>query len=125
MSDLVTQEYRNWLRELKQQFRQAQIKASVKVNSTLLEFYWKLGADIVDKQKSTTWGSGFLDQLSRDLMSEFRETKGFSKNNLQYIRRWYLFYNSDQANVEQAVTHLEKGLRAKLFQIPWEFQNIS
>ena len=28
-----------------------QMKAAVSVNAALLEFYWELGADIVDKQK--------------------------------------------------------------------------
>lgn len=108
---LLTTEYRSWLKDLKEKVRLSQIKAAVKVNSTLLEFYWELGADIIDKQKSAAWGSGFLDQLSRDLVSEFKEMKGFSKNNLQYIVRWYLFYNKDDVNVEQVVPYL--------FQIPW------
>ena len=33
-----------WIKGLKQKLRQSQIKASVKVNSVLLEFYWQLGA---------------------------------------------------------------------------------
>jgi predicted nuclease of restriction endonuclease-like (RecB) superfamily/fido (protein-threonine AMPylation protein) len=57
-----------------------------------LAFYWELGADIVERQKTARWGSGFLKQLSTDLMTEFPDMKGFSHNNLQYIKRWYLFY---------------------------------
>lgn len=89
---VIDNEYKNWLRELKQKVRQAQIKAAVKVNTTLLEFYWKLGADIVDKQKTAKWGSGFLTQLSKDLMVEFPEMTGFSYRNLRSIKQWYLFY---------------------------------
>ncbi len=59
--------YSNWLKELKQKVRLVQIKAAVKVNSELLRFYWELGRDIVDKQKNTKWGDGFLKQLSQDL----------------------------------------------------------
>ena len=80
MDKLISTEYNNWIVELKQKFQQAQIKAAVKVNSTLLEFYWELGADIVEKQKNTQWGSGFLKQLSKDLMNECPEIKGFSEN---------------------------------------------
>ncbi len=68
MKNIVTTEYKAWITELKTRFQQAQIKAAVKVNSTLLEFYWELGADIVEKQKTAAWGSGFLKQLSADLM---------------------------------------------------------
>ena len=34
-----TKEYKSWLKELKLKVRQAQTKAAVKVNTTLLEFY--------------------------------------------------------------------------------------
>ena len=94
-SDIVLPEYKSWLKELKQKFQKAQIKASVQVNSTLLEFYWTLGEEIIQKQKKSSWGSGFLKQLSVDLSSEFPNVKGFSKSNLEYIRRWVLFYSNN------------------------------
>ena len=88
-----------------------QMKAAVSVNTALLEFYWELGSDIVDKQKNSTWGDGFLKQLSTDLMADFPEMKGFSKRNLEQIRRWYRFYAHDTLVAKQAV--------AQLNQIPW------
>ncbi len=94
----LTVEYRDWLKEVKQRLRQAQVKAVVQVNTALLTFYWELGADIVERQKSAQWGSGFLKQLSADLMAEFPDMKGFSHNNLQYIKRWYLFYKQGLPN---------------------------
>ena len=94
----VTSDYRDWLTNLKQRVRQAQLKAAVQVNSALLMFYWELGADIVERQKSAMWGSGFLKQLSADLMADFPDMKGFSLNNLQYIRRWYIFYSEERVN---------------------------
>lgn len=103
------EDYNKWLKELKTRFRQSQIKASVRVNSELLSFYWDFGKDIAEKQKKSTWGSGFLDRLSKDLTAEFKNTKGFSKNNLQYILRWFNFYKD--SNVEQVVP--------LLITIPW------
>lgn len=87
-------EYKNWIKGLKQRFRQTQIKAAVKVNTTILEFYWDLGADIVEKQKEASWGSGFLKQLSNDLTEEFPNVKGFSEVNLSFVRRWVKFYQT-------------------------------
>ncbi len=84
-------DYKAWISSLKQNFQQAQIKAAVKVNSTLLEFYWELGAGIVEKQKNSAWGSGFLKQLSADLIREFPDVKGFSTRNIHLIKKWYLF----------------------------------
>lgn len=63
-----TADYGQWLGELKTRFRQVQLKAAVAVNTELLQFYWELGADIVTRQAAHGWGSGFLDNLSHDLM---------------------------------------------------------
>ena len=86
--------YRQWLRDLKNRFRQVQIKAAVAVNTELLQFYWQLGADILAQQASQRWGSGFLENLSQDLMQEFPDMKGFSVRNLKYIRQWHIFWTA-------------------------------
>jgi len=92
MNEIDKTHYQIWIQGLKKRFLQSQIKASVSVNSVLLEFYWELGCDIVAKQKESSWGDSFLEQLSKDLMQAFPEVKGFSLRNLQQIRKWYLFY---------------------------------
>lgn len=96
-------EYKDWLAGIKIRVRSAQIKAAVKVNSEMLLFYWELGVDIVVKQAKAKWGDGLLVQLSKDLMSEFPDMKGFSERNLKYIRQWFLFYSKDKAIGQQAV----------------------
>jgi predicted nuclease of restriction endonuclease-like (RecB) superfamily len=88
-------EYKQWLDDLKQRIRQNQIKAAIKINTELLHLYWDLGHDIVARQMETTWGSGFFEQLSKDLMLEFPDMKGFSIANLRFIKRFYLFYSQD------------------------------
>jgi predicted nuclease of restriction endonuclease-like (RecB) superfamily len=118
-SIIKSSEYNTWLKELKSKLKQSQIKASIKVNTILLEFYWELGSDIVEKQKNSTWGSGFLEQLSADLMVEFPDMKGFSYRNLRAIKQWYQFYS----NWPQLVANLEKSTTKQvvslLTQIPW------
>ncbi len=85
-------EYRQWIKELKERLLKAQIKASVEVNKELHNFYWDLGADIVEKQEKALWGSSFLNKLSKDLTEAFPNMKGFSVRNLKYIRQWYKFW---------------------------------
>ena len=72
-------EYKEWIADIKSRLQATQIKASIAVNNELLGFYWELGSDIVEKQKTAKWGSGFLTQLSSDLKAEFPDLKGFSK----------------------------------------------
>ena len=108
-SDLtLAPDYKDWITQLKQRFRHTQLKAAVAVNSSLLQFYWELGEQIISKQQNTSWGDGFLAQLSRDLQSEFPNVKGFSLRNLKYIRQWVGFY---AAIGQQAVAQLQ--------QVPW------
>ena len=104
-------EYKKWLKDLKKRVIQTQIKAAIQVNSTLLHFYWELGEDIVQRQAKAVWGDGFLKQLSKDLMSEFPDIKGFSERNLKYIRQWVVFYSDE--------TPIGQQLVAQITQIPW------
>jgi len=99
-------EYYNWIKQLKQKFQQTQIKSAIEVNSNLLRFYWDLGAEIVEKQENTIWGSKFLDKLSIDLRKEFSDVRGFSLRNIKYIRQWYLFYSQDNTIRQQVVAQL-------------------
>jgi len=111
VSNIQITEYKEFIKYIKSKVQQAQIKASIKVNVELLKFYWEFGEEIVNKQKNSNWGSAFLKNLSRDLMCEFPNIKGFSHRNIKYIRQWYLFYS----------TNVEKGQQvvALLAQIPW------
>lgn len=104
-------EYKQWLTELKHKVASSQQKAVVKVNTELLTLYWQLGEEIVARQQQAAWGDKLLAQLSQDLMAEFPQMKGFSKRNLEHVRRWYLFWCGDDAIAKQAV--------AQLVQIPW------
>ena len=86
--------YKQWVVQLKEKIGAAQIKAAVTVNRQLLELYWELGREIYEKQQTANWGEALIDQLSRDLTAMFPNMKGFSKRNLFYIRKWFLFYQS-------------------------------
>ena len=133
MSISTNSEYKNWLIELKKNIRQVQIKASLAVNRHVLQFYWELGRDIVDKQENAQWGSGFIDQLSKDLKAEFPEMGGFSSYNLRMCRTFYSFHNESISIWEQLVPKLQSTdnqhtiksqqgvgfLETQLFNIPW------
>ena len=107
-------EYTQWLIDLKIRIRQSQIKAAVKVNSELIRLYWELGQDIVARQIDTLWGSGFFEQLSKDLRSEFPDMQGFSERNLLYMKRFYLFYVQDNSIPQQVVAEIPHQTGANL-----------
>ena len=123
---LVDKQYKEWIGELKDKIRTTQIKAAISVNRELLGLYWDLGKDICEKQQQANWGEGFIDQLARDLSAAFPEIKGFSRTNIWYIRKWFLFYQSLRI-VPQVVGEMGNGVldigyeevMSLVVQIPW------
>lgn len=99
-------EYARLLGELKDRFRRSQIKAAVRVNSAMLEYYWEMGRDISRLYADAKYGSAFFDCLSLDLKAEFPDQTGFSVTNIKYTKRWYEFYNQDDANRQRVVDDL-------------------
>ena len=89
----IDNDYAGWIKDLSQRFRQSQIKAAMKVNSELIQFYWELGRDIVEMKAEERWHENFWKNLSDDLQMALPEIKGFSITNLQYTRRFYLLYS--------------------------------
>ena len=132
---VVGEEYIQLLNELKENYRKAQIKAAVRVNSGLLEFYWDMGWRIARLQSQTKWGASFFDCLSLDLKAEFPNQSGFSARNIRYICQWYGFYNqqdtilhqvsaeskeTEKPNLQRPVAEIRQRLVDK-FEMPADF----
>ncbi len=49
MKNVFDQEYKNWLREIKEKIKGAQIRAALSANRELLDFYYDLGLMILEK----------------------------------------------------------------------------
>lgn len=109
-------DFSSWISQLKKDIRTAQIKAAIRVNSELLRLYWRMGADICEKQKTASWGDGWLKELSRELIMEFPDMKGFSYRNLKYIRQWHQFYNQHIIIGQQLVAPIDEET---FFSVPW------
>lgn len=112
-------DYANWIQNVKKRFRNARIKAAVKVNSEQLLFNWELGRDLVERKAEETWGAGIVEQVSLDLQSEFPEARGFSTRNLWNMKKWYLFYASNEncEKLHQLGAELKNTSDTKLNQI--------
>ena len=93
----IDTDYAEWIADLKHRYRSAQVKASVRVNAEKLLFNWELGRDLVQKKAEERWGAGVVEQVSLDLQREFPNADGFSAANLWFMKKWYLFYSSSEA----------------------------
>ena len=95
-------EYKQWISNIEKRFRHQQIKASVQVNSSKIEFYWSLGRDIYEMHVEVRWGESVIKQLSEDLRLAIDEAKGLTPGNLYYCKRFYSLYNQLFEKVPQA-----------------------
>ena len=86
-------DYVQWLSDVKKRFRESQARATVKVNSEMLEFYWSIGRDLVTLRAESRWGAGVVKQFALDMRETFPDSTGFSYTNVKYMKQWYSFYN--------------------------------
>ena len=84
--------YVQWMADIKQRFRQSQVKAAVRVNTAMLEFYWSVGRDLVALRAEERWGAGVVKQFALDMRQAFPDETGFSYSNVKYMKQWYSFY---------------------------------
>lgn len=110
------QPYLQWVKELKTRYLAQRMKATIAVNSAMLEFYWNLGKDISLNQADNQYGTGFYQNLSKDLTAELPNVKGLSPTNLKYTKYFYELYAPHLANRPQAVDDFDQQM---LFRIPW------
>ncbi len=100
---LADKEYIEWLADVKTRFRQSQIKASIRVNTDMLEFYWSIGRDLVALRAEERWGAGVVKQFALDMRQAFPDATGFSHTNVKYMKQWYSFYFKQITKSQQVV----------------------
>lgn len=115
--------YHAWVKEVGDRFRKSQVRAATKVNEESLRFYWSVGRDIVLKQYTNIYGSGFFAKLSKDLKKQHPEIKSFSVTNLKYMKYFYEVYSNrqqvvDDLNMDSKRAHIDY-LDDTIFKIPW------
>jgi len=115
---------------------QARAAAARSVNTVMTATYWQVGRRIVEQEQGgqhrAAYGESLLQQLSVDLTSRFG--RGFSRQNLQQMRQFYLTWPTGQicqtasgksspTGDPQPVATIAKPesstMAAPLFALPW------
>lgn len=102
-------EYKQWLSDLKLRIRTTQMKSAMRVNYEMLELYWSIGSDIVQRKAESKWGDNFYRTFSRDLLSEFPGQSGFSIRNLQYMKQMYDTFSDVSQITPQLVAQIQNN----------------
>jgi len=119
-------DYRDWLVSIKSRIHAVRMKVALSANSELIALYYELGAQIVERESTAQWGSGFIDAFSKDLKASFPDIGGFSAKNLRYCRAFFRFYCAPEI-WQQAVAKLasepmvgvDANLARGMMQLPW------
>ncbi len=85
-------DYKYLLSDIKQRIRSAQYEALKAVNKELIGLYWDIGRIICDRQQTAGWGKSVVEQLAKDIQSEFPGISGFSPANVWRMRSFYNAY---------------------------------
>ena len=125
-------DYPAFLESLKSRVQQAQTKAMLSVNRELIQLYWDIGREIVERQEQAGWGQSVLERLADDLQKALPGVGGFSRSNVFRMRAFYVAYRLPQKvaqdvrqpkpskKVAQDVTQLaEDGPPGTVGLIPW------
>ena len=112
--------YAKFVEDIKARIRVAQVKVALSVNRELISLYWDIGKSIVQRQEIEGWGKSVVEQLSHDIRTEFPHIKGFSPQNMWYMRAFYLAWTEEVLNLQQPVGDLDgKSLPQAVGEIPW------
>jgi len=121
MSKEITESksFLNWTILISDKIKQAQTRASFKVNEEMLQLYWDIGNSIITQQKQEGWGSKIIDLLAYNLAVTFPNSTGFSLRNLKYMRAFAEAYPQYPiVQVPLALSNTE-FVQVPLAQITW------
>lgn len=94
---------KSFFENIRQLLVQAQAGIVKQVNTIMVQTYFEMGRQIVEEeqrgQHEAEYGAYILAELSRHLTSEFG--KGFSKRNLELIRKFYTVYKNAKSLISQ------------------------
>lgn len=113
--------YSTWVNTLVKTIETAKLQASLKVNSDLLQLYFTLGKEILNKQEKQGWGKQIVDLLSADLQKRYSGESGYSIRNLKYMRQFakeYPDFPFVQVSLAQLNGEME-FVQVPLAQITW------
>ncbi len=108
-SELTSQDYSGFLRQVVAEIKNARITAVRKVNREMINLYWRIGEMILAKQLTQGYGKAVVERLSVDLKTEFPGSSGFSPRNLWDMKRFYEAYQKSDKKLRQLVAELPWG----------------
>ena len=114
LSAEVTPTYDALVSAIESLVKDARAGLKAAMNAIMLQTYWRTGEYIVEYEQNgcdkAVYGAGLIRCLARDLT--LRLGKGFSRSNLQYMRKFYIVSQKSQTSGFLTWSHYLEILRA-------------
>ena len=76
-NNLIKDDYKEFIGEIKNKIRNSQYEAMRAVNQTLISLYWGIGQEIYNQQQEKGRGKSIVEVLSKKYKKIFRMLKAF------------------------------------------------
>ena len=106
-------DYLKILNEIINCIKTSQYQVMLSANLSLMHRNWTIGNYI---NSNSSWGKGFLVNLSHDIKSEFPDSKGYSERNLRDMKKFALIFREDEIdeyNLAGVTWYHHKALMSK------------
>lgn len=96
MKDTTTVTYPPFLKEILSRIQLARYEMLKTVSKQTVELYWEIGKAVSQKVQQEKWGKSIVEQLSKDLQTEFPGIRGFSASNIWRMKTFYEEYKDNE-----------------------------
>jgi predicted nuclease of restriction endonuclease-like (RecB) superfamily len=106
MSDI--KQYQNAVDVIKTAILQSQARAAKAVNQEQLALYYGIGRYISENTRNKNWGTGAIDNISKQLRQELPGLRGFGASSLKNMRLFYEAWYMIEPNSPIAIGELSE-----------------
>lgn len=92
MTNSITTDYQPFLKDILEKIQIARYNMLKTVSKETVNLYRNIGKSVSEKVEQEQWGKSVVEQLSKDLQSEFPGIRGFSASNLRRMKNFYDAY---------------------------------
>jgi predicted nuclease of restriction endonuclease-like (RecB) superfamily len=96
MTNKLAINYEPFLKEILAKIQSARYEMLKTVSRQTVLLYWDIGKSVSEKAQNNGWGKSIVEQLSKDLQTEFPGIRGFSASNIWRMKTFYETYYDNE-----------------------------
>jgi hypothetical protein len=85
-------DYGGFLQDILTKIQQTRYEMLMSASKQTLLLYWDIGRAVSEKMQLAGWGNSIVEQLAKDLQTEFPGIRGFSTRNIWNMKKFAEFY---------------------------------